>query len=85
VDAWARLFEDEQEAWRFLLGEEFEMQEPIVIPVDIILHTDERPFCDQEDCPCHEDRELVDKLTEQVTSGLLNVIEANRIFRGIQL
>lgn len=30
MDAWACLFYDEREAWRFLLEQEFGMQEPIV-------------------------------------------------------
>ncbi len=27
-----------------------------VIPVDYEYHTDEHPFCFDEDCPCHTDK-----------------------------
>jgi hypothetical protein len=32
------------------------MSEPILIPMeDDLVHTDERPFCGDPTCPCHED------------------------------
>jgi len=41
--------------------------ETIVIPMeDELVHTDEHPVCDQDDCPCHEDEELVTALLAEM-------------------
>ena len=58
------------------------MQESIVIECDTIVHTEVSPFCSDPLCPCKEDRELVNALTEQVEAGLLTTVEANMIMRG---
>lgn len=59
------------------------MQETIVITCeDRILHTEVTPFYWDITCPCREDRENVNALTELVEAGLLTTIEANLIMRG---
>jgi len=57
-----------------------------VIMVDELVHTDEKPFCSDPDCPCHTDIRL---LKEQVFGpffdGLLTSSEAHRLMEGRQL
>jgi len=58
MDAWERLYRDEQEALSFLLGEEFREMYlhnglPIVIVCeDELIHTDSHPYCSDPTCPC---------------------------------
>jgi hypothetical protein len=85
------MFRDEQEAWRFLLEQEFGMQESIVIACDTIVHTDEHPFCDDPKCPCHgcatwEDVYRQNEYLENpFDDGLLTVSEKHRLYWGQQV
>ena len=52
------------------------MNEPILIPMeDDLIHTDERPFCDDTTCPCHEQDEE-EKEYESMCQ------ECERVYRG---
>ncbi len=55
-----------------------------VIPIeDEIIHTPNRPFCFLDPiCPCHEDRELISKVEQQVAEGLLTPSEATLTVSG---
>jgi hypothetical protein len=50
-----------------------------------ILHTDDKPFCLDPACPCHEDREAVNAVNEAVEAGILTKDEATRLIAGKQL
>jgi hypothetical protein len=56
-----------------------------VIPVDEAIHTPERPFCDEMECPCHEDQSNIDQLGEYYQDGLVSTGDADRIYRGKML
>lgn len=45
-------------------------------------HTGAHPFCWDETCLCHEDQELLTRVNEAVTSGLLTVEEAAILIQG---
>ena len=58
-----------------------DVQHPIVIVVDEIIHTDEHPFCFEMDCPCHDDRQRIEEHFRQpIRDGLRDYDEANSIF-----
>ena len=50
---------------------------------DELIHTDEHPFCNDPDCPCHEDSHLVSEyITQSLDSGTLTDAEAVRVYWG---
>lgn len=53
-----------------------------VIPVDALEHTDEKPFCWNSACPCHEDAELIAETAKHVQEGLLTPEEATDFVAG---
>ena len=54
-----------------------------VIPVDHVVHTDERPFCFADPlCPCHDDHEEIQKVAVWVMEGLMTEDEAVRFIAG---
>ncbi len=53
-----------------------------VIPVDYEYHTEERPFCFDEDCPCHTDKQAIGHVREQYEHGWLTAQEAEWTIRG---
>lgn len=60
----------------------------IVIPVDNLLHTPDKPFCNQTlypDCPCREDQSNIQEVSGYVVAGLLTPDEATRTIQGHQL
>lgn len=57
----------------------------VVIMEDPIVHTDDRPFCWDMTCPCHQDEAEIDKLNDQVAAGLLTKAEAARMFYDCQV
>lgn len=60
-------------------GLELEDPQPVV-DLDGPLHTDERPFCSDETCPCHEDNELFDEyVMAPMTARKMTSYEANRL------
>lgn len=57
----------------------------IVIPVEEVLHTSEKPFCNQTlypDCPCREDQSNIQEIAVYVEAGLLTPQEAIRLVQG---
>ena len=60
-------------------------QQPIPIPYedgDEAIHSTEYPFCNEMDCPCHEDNESIEQVQSWVTNGLITAEDAGRIYRG---
>ena len=53
-----------------------------VIPVDYIEHTDEKPFCWNGSCPCHEDEEAFAAVNDAVQDGLMTPEEATDFVTG---
>jgi hypothetical protein len=53
-----------------------------VVPVDDLVHTDERPFCSDQTCPCHEDELLTALVAQQVQDGLFTPQEAIAFIKG---
>ncbi len=54
-----------------------------VIPVDVVFHTDEMPFCFANPfCPCHDDHEEIQKVAVWVTDGLMTEDEAVAFIAG---
>ncbi len=48
---------------------------------DEIVHDATRPFCNQPDCPCHEDADLVrEYITRPLDAGLITNAEAIRLY-----
>lgn len=47
-----------------------------VVPVDEIVHSDEKPFCDDPTCDCHEDELAIAAVNRTVQEGLLTPDEA---------
>lgn len=55
----------------------------IVIPVDFLLHTPEKPFCPIDPrCPCHEDHTLIEEVAAFVSQGLMTPHEATEFVAG---
>ncbi len=53
-----------------------------VVPVDYELHTPEKPFCYDGNCPCHEDDVLIAEVSLHVQDGLLTPDEATDFVNG---
>jgi len=53
-----------------------------VIPVDYEYHTDEHPFCFDEDCPCHTDKQAIGQVKQYYDDGLLTAQEAEWTIKG---
>ena len=50
---------------------------------DELTHTNEHPFCNDPECPCHEDSDLVNEYIHQtLDSGTLTNAEAMRLYWG---
>lgn len=48
----------------------------LVIPIDHLEHTEEKPFCWNAPCPCHEDQDNISLVAQQVQDGLFTPQEA---------
>lgn len=63
-----------------------EEQEYYVYPVlpgtDYRIHTDEHPFCEESDCPCHEDEENLATLQDWYDNGLIGATDGDLIYHG---
>lgn len=55
---------------------------PVLSGTDYREHTDEHPFCDEMDCPCHEDSENTAMLQEWYNDGLIGSVDGDLIYRG---
>jgi hypothetical protein len=61
---------------------------PLVIQYEAgeIIHTDAHPFCGDETCPCHDDKEAWHRECGfPILDGLMTESEASRLFYGKQL
>ena len=123
MDAWERMYRDEEEALSFFLSQEFRgvvtmslsqdtgawlravsrtfarrvVKEaamdihyvPVVLCEDEPIHTDERPFCSDERCPCHDtatnDELFAEYIERPIHDGLLTVSEGLRLYWGEQV
>ncbi len=53
---------------------------------DRVIHDDSHPFCSDETCPCHDDKEAWHRECGfPVLDGLMTESEASRLFYGKQL
>lgn len=50
-----------------------------------IIHTDDKPFCDDPSCGCHDDREAINAVNEAFEAGILTQEEATRLMAGKQV
>jgi len=61
-----------------------------VIPVvrnedeDVIIHTDDHPFCEDLSCPCHADQNALAAVGDLVTNGLMTPAEADAVYHGLR-
>lgn len=55
---------------------------PVILLEDMPPHTPTSPFCLDPHCPCHEDRELIAAIGQQVHDGLLTPVEAQQLIAG---
>src|SRR5258708_37121298 len=101
MDAWKRMFKDEQDTLNFLLREEFDMNvqdliagecdiqdELIAVPCeDRMIHWEGHPFCSDCSCPCHDiqDGQYYELICQPLLGGLMTAAEANRLYFGEQL
>ena len=61
-----------------LAHKEDETEIVLVVPSTDVQHTADSPFYDDLICPCHEDAELIEEVTQQIKDGLLTAREADR-------
>ena len=60
-----------------------QQQQPLLVLMgNPILHTTERPFCDDPSCTCREDPALIAEVNEAVEQGLITPEEATLIIQG---
>ena len=54
-------------------------------PGDPVVHTQEKPFCRDRTCPCHElDRDSIAKVYQWYREGLITAQDATDIINGRQ-
>ena len=53
-----------------------------VIPIDYREHTDARPFCWDDSCPCREDQEAIAQVAQWVQDGLMTPDQATDFVKG---
>lgn len=58
---------------------------PMIQTEDAWVHTGDRTFCDDPNCGCHEEPDLLSVVNYQVQEGLLTPSEATRTVEGKQL
>ena len=64
----------------------FHIEHPIPIPMeDDLVHTDHDPFCCDPSCPCHENSQAIEQVSDLVENGLMTSAEATRFVQGSQL
>ena len=54
----------------------------IVVPVDVVIHTESHPFCWDDSCPCHTDEQAIGQVKEQYDNGLITAEEVELIIKG---
>lgn len=53
-----------------------------VIPVDYEEHTESKPFCWNDLCPCYEDEQATAQVNQYVQDGLMTPSEATNFVKG---
>jgi hypothetical protein len=53
-----------------------------VIPIGYPEHTQEKPFCWNGSCPCHEDQDTISQVAKHVQDGLFTLQEATDFVAG---
>lgn len=48
-------------------------------------HTDDLPFCNEMDCPCHDDQDAINDLNDQYQDGLVTAEERDNIYGGVNI
>ena len=55
---------------------------PILCPGDPVIHTPEKPFCDNFTCLCHDDAEAIALVNQAYQDGLITADHATDIVIG---
>lgn len=58
---------------------------PVIPMEDTPLHTEQRRFCPDPACGCHEEPALIDAVNREYLGGLITAEEASRIVEGRQI
>ena len=53
-----------------------------VVPVDVLVHTADKPYCFEQSCPCHADLDAYLEVQRYVAHGLITFTEAERFIAG---
>ena len=56
-----------------------------VLPTEYLEHTQDRPFCWDDTCPCHRDLDALEHVAWDHHEGLCTVEEAGRLLTGKQI
>src|SRR5690349_8475786 len=54
----------------------------LVVPVDYLVHTLDKPFCWDSTCGCHDDQTSISEVEQYVSNGLLTAAEATLFVLG---
>ncbi len=54
----------------------------LVVPVEYREHTPEKPFCWNDSCSCHENREYIAQVAQWVRDGLMTPGQATDFVNG---
>jgi hypothetical protein len=49
---------------------------------DELIHTNDHLFCEEMDCPCHEDQQRIARLNSWVQDGTMTTQQAECYYRG---
>ncbi len=52
------------------------------VDLDYEDHTEARPFCWEDNCPCHEDQSNLDRLQTWYDEGLIGAVDGDNIYHG---
>lgn len=58
---------------------------PVLPGTDWREHTDDHPFCGDDDCPCHKDEANLQQLNGWYENGLISNDDRIRIYNGMSL
>jgi hypothetical protein len=53
-----------------------------IIPVEVVIHTPEHPFCSDLGCPCHCDESVAEYIDPRLDEGTLSGAQALRLYFG---
>lgn len=57
---------------------------PLVWMEDLLIHTDDHPFCEDMECPCHRDSQRIYQYVPpgMILDGLMTIGELDRLYEG---